>query len=126
MGQAKNRGTRAQRIETAKQRDDSQVCDDDTCDGLQRYLGLNRLRTENESPFDTPDDAIVCMVSNIVPANQEAIQEQSGVNFDLDSWFVSSGSHEQTVVHGPFASLDESFEFARVNFSVVRFMSLDF
>jgi hypothetical protein len=121
MGQAKSRGTREQRMSGAQQRDHS---DTGAFDTLERFLGFDRLRTKDERPLDLPEDALVCMASNIAAANQVALREQSGLDFQLGDWFVSSGAHDNTKIHGPFPTVDAAFEFARVNFGAVRFVSL--
>lgn len=122
MGQAKNRGSRQQRVEQAMQRDQGAG----SIEGLQRYLGFNRKRSEGDLPWDTPEDALACMVSNIVAANLGPVSQQSGLNFQIGEWFVSVGAHESTVVHGPFATTELAFEFARINFNTVRFVALDY
>lgn len=121
MGQAKNRGTQQQRKEEAQQRHQSFNSTDD----LQRFLGFNRLQSKDEFPGEMPEDALVCLVSNIVMLNQGALCLQSGLTFQIGDWFVSTGKHESTVVHGPFLTVEAAFEFARTSFNAVRFMALD-
>ncbi|MFZ6780412.1 hypothetical protein ACO0LD_26580 [Undibacterium sp. Ji83W] len=121
MGQAKSRGTQQQRKEEAQQRNQRFNSTDD----LQRFLGFNRLQSKDEFPGDVPEDALVCLVSNIVMLNQDALCQQSGLKFQIGDWFVSTGKHENTVIHGPFLTVEVAFEFARINFDAVRFVALD-
>ncbi|MCY0915294.1 hypothetical protein [Massilia antarctica] len=121
MGQAKKRGSLSQRLAQARQRDELEEHSQEP----ERHFGFNRLRTKDELPSDMPADALVCMVSNIVVANHEALCQQSGLKFQLGDWFVSVGEHAATKVHGPFQTIDEAYEFARINFNAVRFVIFD-
>lgn len=43
--------------------------------------------------------------------------------FKEGDWAVSTGAHEQTVVHGPFPSIDAAFTWAREHAGAERFFS---
>ena len=122
MGQAKNRGTKQQRTDEAQQGNQNS----DSTEDLLRFVGFNRLRTKDELPFDIPEDALVCLVSNIVSVNHDALCKKAGLKFQIGDWFVSVGKHESSVVHGPFLGMEEALEFARINFNAVRFLQLEF
>ena len=113
MGQAKKRGTREERIAQAMQMREP-----------EQFFGYNRERRPDESPFDLPEDGLVCMVSSITGLNAEALKHETGKDFEIGQWFCSTGAHNETVVHGPFESSEEAFNFANENFGVIRFASI--
>ena len=113
VGQAKARGTREERIAKAMQMKEP-----------DQFFGYNRERRPDESPFDLPEDGLVCMVSKIDARNLELARQETGKDFKLGQWFCSTGAHSETVVHGPFETSESAFDFAYQNFGVVRFMSL--
>lgn len=113
VGQAKARGTREERIAQAMQMKEP-----------DQFFGYNRERLPDESPFDLPEDGLVCMVSKIDDRNLELARQETGKDFKLGQWFCSTGAHTETVVHGPFETSESAFDFAYQNFGVVRFMSL--
>lgn len=115
MGQAKNRGTREQRLAEAQQQTEP-----------DQYFGFNRLRTKDELPHDLPEDALVCMASNIVAVNCDAVRRHSGLDLKIGDWFVSAGPHEESVVHGPYQTIEEACEFARIKYNAIRFVKLDY
>jgi len=126
MGQAKQRGTREQRIAEALQRDAEAPEQIDELEGdgddfPRMFWGYDRERRPGETPFDVPDD-MVCMVSNITPMNQAPVNADTGIDFELGEWFVSTGRCADTVVHGPFDTLNEAFEYARTETGAIRFI----
>ena len=112
MGQAKKRGTHEERIAQAMLMREP-----------EQFFGYDRERRPDESPFELPEDGLVCMVSSITGQNLEAARMETGKNFEIGQWFCSTGAHSTTVVHGPFESSESAFNFAHENFGVVRFMS---
>lgn len=113
MGQAKARGTREERIAQAMQKNEP-----------DQYFGYSRERRPEESPFDLPEDGLVCMVSRIDERNLALARRETGKDFKLGQWFCSTGAHSETVVHGPFETHESAFNFAYENYGVVRFMAL--
>ena len=119
MGQARRRGTRDQRVSEARQRVEQRVVESDF---PQMFFGYNRDRHPSETPFDIPDD-MVCMVSNITAMNQADINAQLSIRFEIGQWFLSTGRHGDTVVNGPYSSMEDAFEMARSAFGITRFIS---
>lgn len=119
MGQARRRGTRDQRVAEAQQKADQLAVE---IEFPQMFFGYNRERHPGEMPFDIPDD-MVCMVSNITAMNQADINAHLSNSFEIGQWFVSTGRHSDTVVNGPFSSMDDAFEMARSTLGVTRFIS---
>jgi len=113
MGQARKRGTREERMAQAMQSKQP-----------EQFFGYNRERRPDESPFEITEDGLVCMVSRITRVNWEVARQESGLDFQLGDWFCSTGAHSETVVHGPFKTVEDAFEFARVGAGAIRFMSL--
>ena len=113
MGQAKQRGTREDRIKQAAANK-----------WPEQYFGYDRARLENESPFDFPEEGLVCMVQNITLVNQAGLQSETGIEFPLGEWICSTGVHENTVVDGPFKLSNDAFKFAETKVNVVRFVSV--
>lgn len=141
MGQAKQRGTREQRQEEARQRileerqhlqnlineDEEDVVYemdemDEEDDFPQMWWGYDRERKQHELPVEIPDD-MVCMVSNITTVNQADINRSLGSDFQLGEWFVSTGRHEDSVVHGPFSTMDAAFNYAKDELGAIRFLT---
>lgn len=115
MGQAKRRGTREERIAQAAER---AAADQHPT----QFFGYNRERHTEESPFELSEDGLVCMVSSITGMNLVEVRQHSGIDFKLGDWFCSTGAHENTVVHGPFSSTEEAFNYARDSVGAVRFL----
>ena len=113
MGQARKRGTREERTAQAMQSKQP-----------EQFFGYSRERRPDESPFEVSEDGLVCMVSRITSVNLEVARQQSGLDFQLGDWFCSTGAHSETVVHGPFKTAQDAFDFAHSEVGAVRFMSL--
>lgn len=113
MGQAKKRGTREERIAQAMESKQP-----------EQFFGYDRERKPEESPFEVSEDGLVCMVSRITRENLEVARQESGLDFQLGDWFCSTGAHNETVVHGPFKTVEDAFEFARSEAGAIRFMTL--
>lgn len=113
MGQAKKRGTREERVAQAVQSKQP-----------EQFFGYNKERGPEESPFEISEDGLICMVSRITEENLEVARQESGISFQLGEWFCSTGAHNKTVVHGPFKTSEDAFEFARLEAGAIRFMSL--
>lgn len=90
-------------------------------EGLIQFFGYSTEASKNESPFDLPEEGLVCMVSNITEYNREAISKETGRTFELDQWFVSESEHESTIVHGPFDSENVAFDFGKEHCMAIRF-----
>lgn len=112
MGQAKRRGTHAERVAQAMQSKEP-----------EQFFGYDRERRPDESPFEFSDDGLVCMVSSITGQNLDFARQETGKDYKLGDWFCSVGAHDDTVIHGPFENSEIAFNFAYENLSVVRFIS---
>jgi hypothetical protein len=111
MGQAKQRGTREERVHQAEQNEEP-----------EKFFGFKSERKPNETPFDMNVDDLVCMVSSITKMNLSEVQEDCGEHFQIGQWFCSTGAHNDTVVHGPFNTQEEAFDFAKTEAGAIRFM----
>lgn len=118
MGQAKNRGTKEQRVSQAIERISAEMSAFPVM-----YFGYDRPRRVDESPLEISQNGLVCMVSSIAQDNQKPLQESTGIDFQIGQWFASSGAHENAVVHGPFDDANVAMDFASTNFGAVRFNS---
>ena len=113
MGQARKRGTPEERTAEAMQLKQP-----------EKFFGYDRERRPDESPFDVSEDGLVCMVSRITSVYLEVARQQSGFDFQLGDWFCSTVAHSETVVHGPFKTVEDAVSFAHSEVGAVRFMSL--
>lgn len=120
MGEAKRRGTREQRIAEASRVNQEAESDDFPT----MFWGYDREPRRGELPGETPDD-MVCMVSNITPLNQRHLNATAGLDFKLGDWFVSTGRHEDSKVHGPFNTAEKAFDYAKAESGAVRFAAKD-
>lgn len=111
MGQAKRRGTREERVHQAGQNKEP-----------ERFFGFNSERKPDESPFDMSEEGLVCMISSITKINLRELQEDFGERFQIGQWFCSTGAHNGTVVHGPFNTQEEAFDFAKNEVGAIRFV----
>lgn len=114
MGQAKQRGTREERVNQAAQNKEQNK-------EPERFFGFKSEHKPEETLFDIDENDLVCMVSSITKMNLSEVQEDWGNKFKIGQWFCSAGSHEKTVVYGPF-TLNEAFEFGRTEKGAVRFV----
>lgn len=94
---------------------------DPVAEGLVRYFGYSTEGGEDESPFDIPEQGMVCMVSNIIERNREPVSQQTGRDFVVGQWFVSEGGCDTVVVHGPFEAETEALDFAAKQCKAIRF-----
>ena len=70
-----------------------------------------------------PEHGMVCMAW---PVTADALFEErtlDGRGFKGNDWAVSTGEHEDTVVHGPFTTLPDAMKFGRTDAGAVRFLS---
>lgn len=89
---------------------------------LERYFGYNRARSEGESPFEVPEVGLVCIVSNVTPANQQVLRQKTQLDCQIGDWLISCGGRETVTTHGPFKTADKVFGFARAKLHAVRFI----
>src|SRR5258708_6659129 len=75
-----------------------------------RYFGYDDTRSENASPFDLSTAGLVCMVFPIQEDDLIELEAASDIRFQLGDWAVSSGVHENSVLHGPFSDVGAAFE----------------
>ncbi len=95
------------------------VADDET----SRFFGYDATAPADAGPFDLPQQGLTCMVFRIGPEEFRELRAQMSFAFTEGDWAVSTGAHEQTVVHGPFPTLDAAFDFGRDHAGAVRFFS---
>jgi hypothetical protein len=74
----------------------------------------------NENLLD--ENGLVCMISNITVLNLDALRGSSGIDFQLGEWFFSTGAHQDTIVHGPFESVDTALQSAAELTRAKRFL----
>jgi hypothetical protein len=127
MGQAKQRGSREERVRQAMDRMEEVFSQGENLfpeeEGLLQFFGYNTEASPGESPFDLDVPGMVCMISNVAACNLKPIRDETGIPFNLGDWFVSVGSHDAITVHGPFPDEEICFEFAKTNCGAIRFKS---
>lgn len=117
MGQAKRRGTREERIhQSGKNKEQNKEQNKEP----EKFFGFTSERKPDESPFEMSEDGLVCMVSSITKMNLREVQEDFGEHFKIGQWFCSA--QNGTVVHGPFDTAEEAFDFAQTKVGVIRFV----
>ncbi|MCA1790063.1 MAG: hypothetical protein LC667_09465 [Thioalkalivibrio sp.] len=72
-------------------------------------------------PLELPKDGLVCMVFPVLAADAKELRERGLSDFRVGTWGVSTGAHENTVVHGPFESLEHALQFGRLEVGVTEF-----
>ena len=87
-----------------------------------RFFGYDREAQTPEERVMISEVGLVCMVARVDAENIQMLR-QMGLNFKLGDWFVSTGAHQNTVVHGPFRVLEAAFEFAREKAGAVRMVA---
>jgi len=87
-----------------------------------RYFGYDASMPASAGPLDLPAQGLVCMAFLVVAEDVADFRARSMNQFKMGDWAVSTGQHEDTVVHGPFASEQEAFDFGRT-VGAIRFRS---
>lgn len=125
MGQAKQRGSKEERVKQAMDRMEEVFSQGENLfpeeEGLLQFFGYSTEASPGESPFDLDIPGMVCMISNVAACNLKPIRDETGIPFNLGDWFVSVGSHDAITVHGPFPDEEICFEFAKTNCGAIRF-----
>jgi hypothetical protein len=93
--------------------------------GLERYFGFDSAVRQGKAPSDIADVDPVCIVSNVVSANHEALRQKTQLNFHIGDWFVSWVGPRNTTTYGPFKTADKVFGFARSKLPTLRFIRQD-
>jgi hypothetical protein len=89
----------------------------------RRYFGYFEDNADGGGhPFVFSADPL-CMVFQATEDDIEDFQRIERPDLMPGDWCVSTGAHEKTVVHGPFATLEEAFEFGRRSEGVTRYIS---
>lgn len=100
---------------------DSEVSDDWP---LEQYIGFNRPRPVDYTPFDIDEDAVCCLVSLLSNGSAKSLNQMQNTNkFESENVVVSSGDCANIQIEGPFLSLEEAFEYARVALGAIRFQT---
>jgi hypothetical protein len=93
--------------------------------GLERYFGYDGSVRQGKAPIDIADVDPVCIVSNVVLANYDALRQKTQLNFHIGDWFVSWVGPRNTTTYGPFKTADKVFGFARSKLPALRFIKQD-
>lgn len=90
--------------------------------GNGRWFGYDATMPADASPLDLPEQGLVCMAWAVDYDDLKALQADGYDAFGVGVWAVSTGAHNTTVVHGPFADMAAAFAFARTQCGAVRFL----
>jgi len=93
---------------------------------LTQYFGYNKARTEDESPFELPEEGLCCMVSSVNKDIQREIN--SKLDFPLlklgkGQWVVTANIGNEVKFSGPYDSAELAMDSASEKFGAVRFLS---
>lgn len=86
-----------------------------------RWYGYDDSMPADASPFDLPEQGLVCMVWQVGQADVEHMKEHGLSDFKAGSWAMSTGGHDETIVHGPFENMEAAFEYGRTDFGATRY-----
>ena len=90
----------------------------------EQFIGFNRERAQDMTPFDLDEDAICCLVSLLSLGAAKSLNEMHNTNkFEVDQVIVTTGNCSDIKLAGPFLSLDAAFEFSRTTYGAVRFQT---
>ena len=85
-----------------------------------RFFGYDRQAQTPEERVMVSQTGLVCMVARIHAENIQGVRRETGLDFKLGDWFVSTGAHQNTQVYGPFHALEAAFKFAREEVDAIR------
>ena len=88
-----------------------------------RFFGYDQEARTPEEQVMVSEVGLVCMVARIDTENVQMVRRQTGLDFKLGDWFVSTGAHQNTKVYGPFRELGAAFEFAREQAGAIRMVA---
>ena len=88
-----------------------------------QFFGYNKEAETIEEKMGLSEAGLVCMVAQINRQNIQMACQQSGLDFKIGDWFVSTGAHENTVVHGPFQKMEAAFDYAREKAGAIRMVA---
>lgn len=121
MGEAKRRGSYADRLSEALNSDQFLELD---LDHPLQFVGYKHQRPEVISPFEIENNP-ACLVSYITPESLKYISDSSvDIKYKVGDWFCSVGDCSELIVHGPFSSMQDAMNFGSENFGVTRFIQL--
>ncbi|MCZ4238561.1 SEC-C metal-binding domain-containing protein [Alteromonas macleodii] len=90
----------------------------------EQFIGYSRERLPNESPFDSPTDGLCCLVITLDADKANTLNEMNHTDVFISGMVVvTSGECSNVQMAGPFESLEEAFEHARVEHGAIRFQS---
>ena len=89
----------------------------------EQFFGYNKEAETLEEKMGVTEKGLVCMIARINAQNIQMARQQSGLDFKLGDWFVSTGAHENTIVHGPFQKVETAFEYAREKTGAIRMVA---
>lgn len=97
---------------------------DNTSLPKEQFIGFNRERAQDMTPFDLDQDAICCLVSILSSGAAKSLNEMHNTNkFESDQVIVTTGNCSDIKLAGPFSSLEAAFEFSRTTYGAVRFQT---
>ncbi len=90
----------------------------------QQFLGYSQERLPSESPFDLTTNGLCCLVMTLDSLKASTLNEMHNTDtFVSGMVIVTSGECSDVKMAGPFDSLDEAFEYARIEHGAIRFQS---
>ncbi|MBO7921516.1 SEC-C domain-containing protein [Alteromonas sp. K632G] len=90
----------------------------------QQFLGYSRERLPEESPFDLSTDGLCCLVMTLDSRKANTLNEMHNTDAFISGMvIVTSGECSNVQMAGPFGSLDEAFEYSRIEHGAIRFHS---
>lgn len=84
------------------------------------YWGYNREFSSNGLPCERSDEGLVCSVTEVSEVNLATLQEQ-GLDVCPKQWIVSAVNG--SIIHGPFATREQAFDYGRAEFGAVSYLS---
>lgn len=90
----------------------------------QQFLGYSRERLPDESPFDLSTDGLCCLVMELDSLKAKTLNQMHNTDTFISGMvIVTSGECSNVQMAGPFDSLEEAFEYARIEHGAIRFQS---
>ncbi|WP_137166772.1 SEC-C metal-binding domain-containing protein [Salinimonas lutimaris] len=90
----------------------------------EQYIGFNRERAPDMSPFDLDQEAVCCLVSLLSTGAAKSLNEMHNTDkFETDHVIVTTGNCSDIQLAGPFSTLEAAFEFSMKNHGAVRFQT---
>lgn len=121
---AKRAKLKAKKHRVAKQRSASyqpfNTLPDDDIAEIAEYFGYNRELRPDESPFDMPEEGMVCMISKVTGVTVNSLRQETGIAFEEGDWFIEDRNYK---LYGAFKSETEAFDFGRKTLGIMSYLS---